>query len=165
MPTGGSEGVEQDASPVTRVVIPGLNLEARVRYVPFEGLSWPVEGLREDVAWLGNTSWPGLGSNTVLAGHVTVQGLGDGPFRYLEELETGDEIVVYTEKGVYTYAVREQMTVDETHLGVTMPTIRPQLTLITCTGWDTELSIYRFRRVVVADLIRNELVERQGKTR
>jgi sortase (surface protein transpeptidase) len=57
------------------------------------------------------------------------------------------------------------MTVDETHLGVTMPTIRPQLTLITCTGWDTELSIYRFRRVVVADLIRNELVERQGKTR
>lgn len=154
-----------DTSPVKWVEIPSLNLKAKVHYVPFEGLSWPVQELRQDVAWLGNSSWPGLGGNTVLAGHVTVQGLGDGPFRYLETLQPGDEIVVYTEAGKYTYAMRESLTVDETALSVTLPTVKPQLTLITCTGWDIELSIYRFRRVVVADLIQQEPLPRQGLAR
>jgi LPXTG-site transpeptidase (sortase) family protein len=151
-----------DTSPVRRIVVPDLDLDALVHFAPFEGLTWPVDGLREDVGWLGDTSWPGLGGNTVLAGHVTVKGLGDGPFRYLEELNEGAEVLVYTEENVYTYAVKEQLTVNETDLGVTLPTTNPQLTLITCTGWDTDLSIYRFRRVVVAELVSSEVIVRQG---
>jgi LPXTG-site transpeptidase (sortase) family protein len=154
-----------DTSPVTRIVIPALKVDAMVRYVPFEGLTWPIQGLREYIAWLGETSWPGLGSNTVLAGHVTVEGIGDGPFRYLESLKEGETIEVYTEEGLYTYAVRNHLTVDETDLGVIRPTTSAQLTLITCTGWDTTLSIYRFRRVVVADLVGEQPWVRQGKER
>jgi LPXTG-site transpeptidase (sortase) family protein len=165
VPTSVTGEAQPDTSPVVRLEIPDLKINSIVRFTPFEGLTWPVQGLREDVAWLGNTSWPGLGSNTVLAGHVTVEGLGDGPFRYLENLTTGDEILVYTEESIYTYAVRDQLTVDETDLGVTMPTTNPQLTLITCTGWDTELSLYRFRRVVVADLVSSEAWVRQGSER
>ena len=165
VPTSLVDGQDVDSSAVTRVVIPALDVDALVHYIPFEGLSWPIEGLREDIAWLGNSSWPGLGGNTVLAGHVTVKGVGDGPFRYLEDLKEGDEVLVYTEKNTYTYVVREQVTVEETDLGVTLPTINPQLTLITCTGWDNELSIYRFRRVVFADLTSSREVVYQGYSR
>ena len=165
IPTNGINGPELDSSSVVRIVIPSLDVDAIVHYIPFEGLTWPIEGLREDVAWLGNSSWPGLGGNTVLAGHVTVKGIGNGPFRYLEDLKEGDEVIVYTENSIYTYATREQVTVEETDLGITLPTIHPQLTLITCTGWDNELSIYRFRRVVFADLRSTEDVIHQGLSR
>jgi CheY-like chemotaxis protein len=92
---------------VERIVIPGLLLDTIVKYVPYDGYSWMINGLRDEVAWMGNTSWPGLGSNTGLAGHVTVAGYGDGPFRHLDELLPGDVVVLYTEKNSYTYHVRE----------------------------------------------------------
>ena len=153
---------EIDTSPVVRIVIPGLLLDTEVKYVPYDGFTWLIDGLRGEVAWLGNTSWPGLGSNTVLAGHVTVSGLGNGPFRYLENLKEGDQVKVYTEENEYVYTMREQVTVNETDLGVLLPTTQSQLTLITCTGWDEELEIYRFRRVVFADLLRTDPIIRQG---
>lgn len=159
--TSGPNGDETDTSPVVRIVIPALEIDAIVRYVPFEGITWTIEGLRDEVAWLGNSSWPGLGSNTVLAGHVTVRGLGNGPFRYLEDLAVGDQVVIYTEKKSYTYSVRDQVIVEDTAMDVTAATTSSQLTLITCTGWDTELALYRFRRVVFADLVNVEPVDRQ----
>lgn len=154
-----------DTSSIQRIVIPALGVDTVVAYVPYDEdkLSWLIEGLREEVAWLGDTSWPGLGSNTVLAGHVTVRGLGNGPFRYLDNLQEGDQIKVFTAENEYIYTVREQVTVNETDLGVLLPTTQAQLTLITCTGWDEELEIYRFRRVVFADLLRSEPIVRQGR--
>jgi LPXTG-site transpeptidase (sortase) family protein len=158
------EEAEPDISPVKRIVIPVLGLDTVVAYVPYDAgeLTWLIEGLREEVAWLGDTSWPGLGGNTVLAGHVTVAGLGNGPFRYLENLAEGDQIKIFTDENEYIYTMREQVTVNETDLGVLLPTTHSQLTLITCTGWDEELRIYRYRRVVIADLDRTEPILRQG---
>jgi LPXTG-site transpeptidase (sortase) family protein len=151
-----------DTSAVERLVVPAMNLDTEVKYVPFDGLSWYITGLREEVAWLGETSWPGLGSNTVIAGHITVAGLGNGPFRWLENLKAGDVITLYTDQKVYSYTVRDQFVVEATDVGVTEATVNPQLTLITCTGWDTDLELYRFRRVVVADLTRSDPWVRQG---
>ncbi len=142
-----------DTSPVVRIEIPSLSMSAEVKFVPFENMTWLISGLREEVAWLGNTSWPGLGGNTVLAGHVTVAGLGNGPFRYLDQVPVGESIRLFTEQNTYTYKVREQVTVDETDMAITMPTVGSQLTLITCTGWDTDLKVYRFRRALFADLV------------
>jgi len=157
------EGQEEpDTSPVTRMTIPALGLNAEVKYVPFDGLSWLIEGLRQEVAWLGGSSWPGLGSNTVLAGHVTVAGMGNGPFRFLEDLNPGEIIVLYTEHNEYTYQVRDQFTVDPADIGVTQPTVNPQITLITCTGWDDEDDFYRSRRILVADLMRTDPLRTQG---
>jgi LPXTG-site transpeptidase (sortase) family protein len=155
---------EPDTSPANRIVIPSLTLDTEVAYVPFDdtSLTWLIAGLRQEVAWLGESSWPGLGSNTVLAGHVTVAGLGNGPFRYLENLAAGDQITVYTEQNLYTYQVRDQFTVNETDMAVTDPTTNPQLTLVTCTGWDSELEVYRFRLIVVADLVRTDPIVTQG---
>lgn len=160
-------GSPSDTSPIVRLVIPTLSVDAVVKYVPYDEttMTWLIDGLREEIAWLGNTSWPGLGSNTVLAGHITVRGLGNGPFRYLENINPGDEVTLYTEANKYTYRVREQVVVNETDLGVTLPTVGTQLTLITCTGWDNDLDIYRFRRVVFADLLKSEPVSYQSSVR
>ena len=154
-----------DTSAVQRIVVPALNLDTEVKYVPFEELSWFITGLRQEVAWLGGTSWPGLGGNTVLAAHITVAGMGDGPFRWLENLKDGDVITLYTNENVYTYVVKSQIIVEATDLGITQQTVNPQLTLITCTGWDPEIKIYRYRRAVFADLTRTEPWVRTAMTK
>lgn len=160
-------GNPPDTSPVVRLVIPSLSVDAIVKYVPYDDITmtWLIDGLREEVAWLGDTSWPGLGGNTVLAGHITVRGLGNGPFRYLENINPDDQMTVYTEANKYTYKVREQVVVNETDMGVVLPTVGTQLTLITCTGWDDELDVYRFRRVVFADLVKAEPLTIQSSVR
>jgi len=145
-----------DTSPVVRIVIPGIFLDTEVKYVPYDGNSWMINGLREEIAWMGNTSWPGLGSNTALAGHVTVAGIGDGPFRHLDELQTGEIVILYTEKNVYTYNVRDYRITDDGDMSVILSTDYPQITLITCVDWDQESRTYLRRLVVFADLVRTD---------
>jgi LPXTG-site transpeptidase (sortase) family protein len=145
-----------DTSPVLRIVIPGIFLDTEVKYVPYDGNSWMINGLREEIAWMGNTSWPGLGSNTALAGHVTVTGLGDGPFRHLDELQAGEVVILYTEKNVYTYNVRDYRVTDDGDMSVILATDNPQITLITCIDWDQESKTYLRRLVVFADLVRTD---------
>ena len=111
---------EPDTSPIVRIVIPGISVDTEVKYVPFDGYSWLINGLREEVAWMGNTSWPGLGGNTALAGHVTVAGLGDGPFRHLDEVLAGEVVILFTEKNMYTYNVRERIITDDGDMSVTL---------------------------------------------
>lgn len=151
-----------DTSAIVRLEIPALEVNAVVKYVPFDGTTWLISGLREEIAWLGDTSWPGLGGNTVLAGHVTVRGLGNGPFRYLDQLATGDTVTVYTEKNVYTYRVREQSIVGENDLWVTEGVQGSQLTLVTCTDWSDEFKLYVRRLVIFADLEKTEPIGAVG---
>jgi LPXTG-site transpeptidase (sortase) family protein len=148
--------VGPDTSVVTRIVIPALLLDTEVKYVPYDGVSWLITGLRQEVAWMGNTSWPGLGGNTGLAGHITVAGMGDGPFRHLDELPKGELVLLYTEKNIYTYQVRESKVTDDGDMSVTAPTDNPQISLITCINWDQESRTYLNRLVVIADLINTE---------
>jgi LPXTG-site transpeptidase (sortase) family protein len=153
---------EPDTTAVKRIVIPYLLLDNVVAYIPFDGDTWLIDGLTQEIAWLGDTSWPGLGSNTGLAGHVTVTGQGDGPFRHLDELPVGEFVILYTEKYMYTYQVREHTVVDLDALYVTYATANPQITLITCTNWNDEVNAWLDRLVVYADLIRTEPVVRSG---
>jgi LPXTG-site transpeptidase (sortase) family protein len=148
--------VGPDTSAVVRIVIPALFLDTDVKYVPYDGFSWMISGLRQEIAWMGNTSWPGLGGNTSLAGHVTVAGMGDGPFRHLDELLDGELVLLYTEKSIYTYQVRESRVTDGEDMSVTYATENPQISLITCIDWDEETHSYLNRLVVIADLVRSE---------
>jgi LPXTG-site transpeptidase (sortase) family protein len=151
-----------DSSPITRISIPSIGVNNEVKYVPYDGFSWLIAGLRHEVAWLGETSWPGLGSNTALAAHVNLRGGENGPFRYLEDLIAGDVVRVYTEENEYVYKVRLKRVVGETDLTVIEDTGTPQLTLITCTGWDEAVNFYLQRTVVFADLY--EVTPRSGQT-
>ena len=146
-------GEKPDTSPINRIVLPILGVDTVVKYVPYDGFSWLIAGLQQEVAWMGDTSWPGLGGNTALAGHVTLRNGRDGPFRHLDELQQNDEIVLYTDESIYTYKVRESRVVLDGEMSVIAPTNSPQLTLITCTNFDREAGIYLERLIVYADLV------------
>ncbi len=53
-------------------------------------------------------------------------------FRDLDQLEPGDEIQVYTDRGEYTYRVTGTRIVEPTEVSVMDPTPRPTVTLISC---------------------------------
>jgi LPXTG-site transpeptidase (sortase) family protein len=142
-----------DISPVTELSIPVLGVNAVVKYVPFDGITWLIAGLQEEIAWMGNTSWPGLGGNTALAGHVTLRNGADGPFRYLDELKAGDLVFIYTDENMYTYRVQNILDVDQTDMDVVKPTDNSILTLITCSDWDSASQFYLKRLIVVGDLV------------
>ena len=161
-PKPGEDG--PDISAVVRIVIPALFLDTEVKYVPYDGFTWMISGLRQEIAWMGNTSWPGLGGNTGLAGHVTVAGMGDGPFRHLDELPSGELVLLYTEKNIYTYQVRESRVTDGEDMSVILPTDNAQISLITCIDWDEEAHTYLDRLIVIADLVRFEPIT-MGSTR
>jgi LPXTG-site transpeptidase (sortase) family protein len=151
--TPGPDGEKPDISAVTRLIIPAIGVDNIVKYVPFDGQTWMIAGLKEEIAWMGNTSWPGLGSNTGLSGHVTLRDGSDGPFRNLVDLENGDQVVIYTEEKIYTYQVNQKFIIEDSDLSVLLPSDAPRVTLITCTDWNKELKIYLKRLIVVAELV------------
>ncbi len=149
-----------DSSPVEQIQIPALGLDTVVKYVPYDGFTWQIAGLKQEVAWMGDTSWPGLGKNTGLAGHVTLVDGSNGPFRYLADLHPGDIVVLYTQENVYTYTVQDQKVVEETDFStLNNQTDKPQITLITCTNWDKDLKLYLNRLIVTANLDKVEPIK------
>ncbi len=143
---------EPDSTQVIHILIPSIGVNTDVDFIPFDGTTWPLTGLRQQVAWLGDSSWPGLGSNTVLAGHVTLNGGILGPFNSLDKLKSGDKIYLSTEKYTYVYVYSDTMEVEPTDASVTDPTSSPQVTLITCTNWNSGSQVYDKRLVVTATL-------------
>jgi LPXTG-site transpeptidase (sortase) family protein len=146
---------------VLRLTIPSINVDAHVQDRPLEQGTWDLAGLGLDVAWLEGTALPGALSNTVLVGHITVEKSGNGPFRRLNQVKNGELLFIFTERMLYTYKVREQKIVAPQDVYVTEPTETPQLTLLTCTVWDTKARHYKFRRAVIADLLRADTLPEQ----
>jgi LPXTG-site transpeptidase (sortase) family protein len=145
---------EIDRGLIQYLLIPSLKVDARVVAKPLKDGTWKIDGLRDNVALLEGTSLPGLGGNTVLAGHIMVRYIGDGPFRYLSRLTPGAQVIALTAENAYTYRVREQQLVGVEDVGVTGPSENSQLTLLTCSNWDDQTESYLRRRVVVADLVK-----------
>ena len=123
----------------TRIVIPAINVDSPV----VEGDDW--EQLKKGVGHHINSANPGERGNSVLSGHNDVFG---EVFRYLEDLELEDEIIVYTGVQPYRYVVKAKRIVEPTDVSVMYPTTEPVLTLITCHPY----LIDTHRMVVVAEL-------------
>ncbi|MFC2043343.1 sortase [Chloroflexota bacterium] len=153
------DGKLPDTSPITHIEIPALDLDTIVKYVPFDGFTWLIKGLRSEVVWMGNTSWPGLGGNTGLSAHVTLGDGTDGPFRHLEDLRDGEIVKLYTEQNVYTYKVHDREVVPESDSSVLEPAEQARLTLITCTDWHIGLGAYQKRLIVYSDLVEVQPLE------
>jgi len=64
--------------------------------------------------------------NVVIDAHVNTF------FADLDKIQPEDEIVLYTEYGIFTYKVREQITFENTNKRYVLPTSYDQLTLYTC---------------------------------
>jgi sortase A len=106
-----------------RIRIPALNVDAPI----VQGDGW--EQLKKGVGQHTGTANPGQKGNMVLSGHNDVFG---EVFRYLDQLEPGDEIIIYSPQRAYTYIVTEWFLVDPDQVEVLAPTPTPVVTLISC---------------------------------
>ncbi len=113
-----------------------------------------VEGVGRDDLKKGpghypETPLPGQYGNAAIAGHRTTNG---SPFGRLDELEIGDEIVVETLAGEFTYRVTTEIVVDPSEVGVLAPPPDPRAAILTLTTCHPRFSA-RQRLVIQAVLV------------
>lgn len=103
--------------------------------IPTLGVEAPLlEGVRLTTLDNGPGHWPGSAmpgeiGNVVVAAHRTSHG---GPFRYIDTLVAGDEVVFTTETGPITYTVTGVQVVQPDALWIVEPTETPTATLFAC---------------------------------
>jgi sortase A len=123
----------------------GIRIEALGVNAPIvQGDSW--EELKRGVGQHVGSADPGQAGNLVLTGHNDIYG---EVFKELDELEEGDEIVIYSANNSYTYAVTETQFVAPTAVDVMYPTQDATITLISCYPYRVDTQ----RIVVFAELI------------
>ena len=110
------------AQPV-RIVIAAIKVDALV----VEGDDW--EALKKGAGHHPGSANPGQRGNLIISGHDDVFG---EIFRYLGDLKTGDQVLVYSQESKYTYTVNNKRIVEPTEVSVLQPTTEATLTLITC---------------------------------
>lgn len=131
---------EQLAAHATGLVIPAIQLDAPV----IHGVG--AESLQRGVGHYNGSANPGEAGNVVLAGHNDVYG---EVFRYLDQLQPGDELTLYSRAGAFRYVVREWRIVEPTEVSVLAPTASGTVTLISCYPYRIDTQ----RIIVVGDLL------------
>jgi sortase A len=124
------ENTVEEASPVTRLLIPKLGVDTIV----VEGTS--KEALDAGAGHYSNTPLPGMGGNVGIAGHRTTYGK---PFADIDQLTTGDRVELETPIGNYVYEMVEPFdghanpwVIEPNDWSVVGPTDESMLTLTTC---------------------------------
>jgi sortase A len=118
------------------IVIPSIGVESPVVPVGIvvnkDGeLEW--ETPKHAVGHHAGTATPGVWGNVVLSGHISSPIRREGNvFNRLPQVKLGDEVVLTTAEGVYTYQVVSRRVVEPTEISVLDPTDTPTLTLLTC---------------------------------
>jgi len=108
---------------VGRIAMPTLGRS----YVVVEGTD--TETLRKGPAHYPDTALPGQGGTVAVAGHRTTY---LAPFRSIDELQSGQPIVVTMPYGRFTYRVESRRIVDPTALWVTKRVAHERLVLTAC---------------------------------
>jgi sortase A len=116
IPTPGPEQAIQ-------IQIPTIDVDAPV----VQGDGW--EQLKKGVAQHTGSANPGQSGNMVLSAHNDVFG---EIFRHLDQLERGDQIIVYTPQHSFTYIITNIQFVAPTDVEVMASTPNPTVTLISC---------------------------------
>jgi sortase A len=101
--------------------------EIGVDKIVVEGVSLP--DLKKGPGHYPGTPLPGQEGNAAIAGHRTTYG---APFHRLDELEPGDEIIVTTVQGEFTYEVAETLIVSPNQVEVLEDKGDDRLTLTAC---------------------------------
>jgi LPXTG-site transpeptidase (sortase) family protein len=131
-----------DPAPRTRPSAPPANERAKVPIVkigevriPKIGLVHPVyEGVTLTVVDRGPGHWPGSAvpgqlGNAVFAGHRVTH---SHPFRHVDKLVPGDDIIFAMPNGTFTYKMTKQEIVKPTDTWIVNPTPDATLTLFAC---------------------------------
>ncbi len=123
----------------TRLIIPAINVDWPI--VPGDG--W--EELKLGIGHHVGSANPGERGNFILSGHNDIYG---EPFRDLEKVEIGKEILVYAGPNAYRYVVKAKRVVVPADLSVLAPSRNPIITLITCTPYRVDTH----RAIVIGEL-------------
>ena len=142
--------------PPTRIVAAAIGLDA-----PVVAMGWKVvdqvaqwDVPKEAAGWHINSAPAGQPGNTVISGHHNVEGK---VFRYVVDLEIGDEIILYAGDRSFAYTVTEKYILKEAGMPWAVrqknaqwiaATADERLTLVTC--WPYEWPGNTHRVVVVA---------------
>lgn len=129
-------------APRTKPTPPPVNERAKVPIVkigeiriPKIGLVHPVyEGVTLTVVDKGPGHWPGSAvpgqlGNATFAGHRVTH---SHPFRNVDKLVAGDEIIFVMPNGTFTYKMTKQQIVNPTDTWIVNPTPTATLTLFAC---------------------------------
>jgi len=106
-----------------RIQIPAIGVDATI----VQGDNW--EQLRKGVGQHLGTGSPGQPGNVVLSAHNDFAG---EIFRYLSDLQPGDQVILFTALQQFTYIVTGSAIVEPTQVDVMNPTASSTLTLISC---------------------------------
>jgi sortase A len=106
-----------------QIQIPIIDVDAPV----VQGDGW--EQLKKGVGQQIGSANPGQSGNMVMSAHNDVFG---EIFRNLDQLERGDQIIVYTPQHAYTYIINNVQVVEPTDVEVMASTPDPAITLISC---------------------------------
>lgn len=123
----------------TRISIPAINVDWPI--VP--GDSW--EQLKQGIGHHIGSANPGERGNLILSGHDDVYG---EPFRDLEKLDAGKEVMVYAGANIYRYIIKAKRIVAPNDLSVLETSRSPIITLITCTPYRVDTQ----RLILIGDL-------------
>jgi sortase A len=128
-----------------RLVIPAIDLDAPVEKVGWETRevngqlvsSWIVPD-KFAAGWHATSALPGVPGNTVLNGHHNIKG---EVFRDLEDLQPGDEVIIYSGETPHYYGITERLILEEKNqpqdvrqqnARFILPTEDERLTMVTC---------------------------------
>ena len=131
-----------EGDPVGQIRIPKIGV---TRYI-VEGVG--VADLKKAPGHYPQTPMPGQVGNAAIAGHRTTYGQ---PFYSLNELEPGDEIIVQTLHGEFTYSVDGKQVVQPSQTEGLDQTEEARLTLTTC-----EPRFSARRRLIITALLQDE---------
>jgi sortase A len=134
IPTPGPEQAVQ-------IHIPAIEVDAPV----VQGDSW--EQLKKGVAQHAGSADPGQSGNLVLSAHDDIYG---EIFRHLDQLQRGDEVIIYTATRSFTYIVASVEIVKPTAVEVMAQTPNSVVTLISCYPYMVDN-----QRIIVQAILQN----------
>jgi len=125
-----------------RIVIPSIGVDAPIV------IGVESEQLKKGVGQVPGSANPGQKGNMILSAHNDIYG---ELFRYLDQLNSGDQFTVYSNMRAYTYSIIGWELVEPIRVDVLTPTLDATATLISCYPY----LIDTMRIIVRAQLVEN----------
>jgi len=134
--------------------IPNLGVRSEIVGINSIGGKWDVTWLDDRLGYLQESSFPTWNGNSVITGHVFDAQGKPGPFNQLHTLKYGDRVTLTSFGQVFTYEVRELLTVAPDDIQAAFKhRDNSWVTLLTCQGFDPESNTYQSRVLVRAVLV------------
>jgi LPXTG-site transpeptidase (sortase) family protein len=136
--------------------IPRLGLSMPITGVPIVEGEWDLTWLSSQAGYLEGTTYPGQVGTSGITGHVTLADGAPGPFRYLEKLIWGDQVILHANGQRYIYEMRELRKVIPSDFSIFKNDGYTWMTLVTCKDFAPLAQTYSYRTAVRAVLTRIE---------